>query len=87
MAATLDNPLISVRDSGIHGQYGTNRCVTDRVDNYLINGILPASRSECPADVARPQVPADQAGTNGVPTRPSSKEARVKAALEHHSLR
>ncbi|WP_051792864.1 alpha/beta fold hydrolase [Amycolatopsis jejuensis] len=92
MAATLADQLISVRDSGSHGHYGTNKCVTERVDNYLINGILPSSRSECAAE-PRPQVPADKAAPPaGSPAKDdtgrstssvqTSKEARVQAVAE-----
>ena len=83
MADALDHQLISVRDSGEHGHYGTNPCVTARIDAYLINGVLPPSRSECTAG-PRPPVPPDGAGstTNAVPT---TKEARVRAAGAHLS--
>ncbi|MFD9700865.1 alpha/beta fold hydrolase [Lentzea sp. NPDC059081] len=61
MAARLGDQLISVRDSGRHGHYGSNPCVTAKVDDYLINGVLPPSRSEC-ADEPRPSTPADGGG-------------------------
>ena len=79
MAAALHDQLISVRDSGRHTHYGTNPCVTDRVDAYLIDGILPPSRSEC-ADEPRPNVPADgpAAGHRGL--RAGDPE-RVRAGL------
>nr|CEL21911.1 probable exported protease [Kibdelosporangium sp. MJ126-NF4]CTQ92691.1 probable exported protease [EC:3.4.-.-] [Kibdelosporangium sp. MJ126-NF4] len=76
MASKLNNQLISVRDSGEHGHYGNNKCVTKTIDNYLINGVLPPSRSECAAD-PRPPVPAD--GSADVNRSADSKENRVKA--------
>lgn len=85
MAATLNDQLISVRDSGRHGHYGSNTCVTAAVDNYLINGVLPPSRSEC-TDEPRPQVPADGAATTSSRVASDTKEARVLAATGHHSI-
>jgi pimeloyl-ACP methyl ester carboxylesterase len=79
MAAALNNHLISIRDDGNHGHYGNNECVTERIDNYLINGVLPPSRSECTGP-PRPTVPADNAGHR---TQPASKESRVRAAVEN----
>ncbi|TDD59661.1 alpha/beta fold hydrolase [Kribbella antibiotica] len=58
MASKLNNSLISVKDEGSHGQYGRNTCVTQKVDGYLINGVLPGSRSTCDGS-PRPDVPAD----------------------------
>ncbi|GAA3545248.1 alpha/beta fold hydrolase [Amycolatopsis ultiminotia] len=90
MADVLGSALISVRDSGIHGQYGSNQCVTDRVDDYLINGVLPGSRTECPGAEARPPVPADQATGNHTEQRhaesSTTKAARAEAALGHRSV-
>ena len=85
MASTLNDRLISVRDTGRHGQYGHNQCVNDRIDNYLINGVLPPSRSECAAE-PRPSVPADNApsAARKAPTR--STVARVQADARHHSI-
>jgi hypothetical protein len=83
MAGTLGNALISVRDSGVHEQYGGNQCVTDRVDDYLINGILPASRSECPGAEARPPVPPDQAGPQAEAKNTGGKTARTEETLGH----
>ncbi|MFK4088164.1 alpha/beta fold hydrolase [Kribbella sp. NPDC020789] len=65
MAAALGNQLISVRDEGSHGQYGGNPCATEKINDYLINGILPGSRVECDG-APRPDVPAD--GTPGAKT-------------------
>jgi pimeloyl-ACP methyl ester carboxylesterase len=80
MAAKLGNQLISVRDSGVHGHYGTNRCVTEKVDNYLINRVLPPSRSEC-ADEPRPDVPADSSAVGARSTTQDTKASRVRAAI------
>lgn len=85
MAGELNDQLISVRDSGQHGHYGSNQCVTDRVDNYLINGVLPPSTSECAAE-PRPPVPADDAATTNDGDAPSTKEARILTTAEHQSI-
>ncbi|TDD59613.1 alpha/beta fold hydrolase [Kribbella antibiotica] len=58
MAAALNNNLISVKDEGSHGQYGSNPCATQKINDYLMNGILPGSRSTCDG-APRPDVPAD----------------------------
>jgi hypothetical protein len=50
MADELNNQLVSARDSGSYGHYGSNACVTDLVNAYLIDGVLPSSRSGCAAD-------------------------------------
>lgn len=47
MAAKLDDSLISVSDEGGHGMYGRNPCVTEKIDDYLIRGILPGARTVC----------------------------------------
>lgn len=83
MAAALNDQLISVRDSGEHGHYGTNPCVTARIDNYLINGVVPPSRSECAAE-PRPPVPPDSAAHSANVS--STKESRVRTVAEHHSI-
>ncbi|MBP2328405.1 hypothetical protein JOF56_008790 [Kibdelosporangium banguiense] len=80
MAAKLGDQLISVRDSGKHGHYGTNRCVTEKVDNYLINRVLPPSRSEC-TDEPRPAVPADSSTAGARSTTQDTKASRVRAAI------
>jgi pimeloyl-ACP methyl ester carboxylesterase len=84
MAAKLGDQLISVRDSGMHGHYGANTCVTDKIDNYLINGVLPPSRSECTAE-PRPPVPADEANTR-ITRAKDTKEARLAEIFDHRSL-
>ena len=81
----LGDQLISVRDSGKHGHYGSNPCVTAEVDDYLINGVLPPSRSEC-ADEPRPPVPADGSAGVGSSAR-DTKADRVRAAVAHSSRR
>ncbi|HWO63348.1 MAG TPA: alpha/beta fold hydrolase [Umezawaea sp.] len=85
MAARLGDQLISVRDSGKHGHYGSNPCVTAEVDDYLINGVLPPSRSEC-ADEPRPPVPADGSAGVGSSAR-DTKADRVRAAVADSSRR
>ncbi|WP_086820620.1 alpha/beta fold hydrolase [Allokutzneria sp. NRRL B-24872] len=47
MAAKMDYRLVSVVDSGVHGHYGRNDCVTKAVDTYLIDGVLPARGTTC----------------------------------------
>lgn len=85
MADALGNHLISVRDSGEHGHYGTNKCVTQRVDDYLIHGILPPRRSNCTA-APRPSVPADASPAAEHTADRQSKQERLDTALEHHSI-
>ena len=86
MAAALGDQLISVRDSGEHGHYGSNPCVTEKIDGYLINGVLPPSRSEC-ADAPRPPVPADDGAPHArTGTTQHTKEARVRAVAGRHSV-
>ncbi|GAA2795415.1 alpha/beta hydrolase [Crossiella cryophila] len=67
MARRLRDHLISVPDDGSHGLYGHNTCVTAKVDEYLINGVLPGPRSLC-AGSPRPDVPAD-----GEPVAPQAQ--------------
>ncbi|APU13628.1 alpha/beta fold hydrolase [Actinoalloteichus fjordicus] len=84
MAETLGHRLISLRDSGGHGHYGLNACVTQKVDDYLINGALPPANSECTGD-PRPPVPADGTDTPD-PFAADTKEARVLDAVEGRSV-
>jgi pimeloyl-ACP methyl ester carboxylesterase len=60
MAAKLDEPLVSVADDGTHGLYVSNACVQRIVDRYLVQGVLPGTRTTCAGD-PRPAVPADGA--------------------------
>lgn len=60
MATRLNDALVSVSDEGTHGLYARNGCVTALVDRYLVDGVLPGSRTECPG-APRPDVPADGA--------------------------
>ncbi|MFE9745936.1 alpha/beta fold hydrolase [Saccharothrix saharensis] len=56
MAERLRHNLVTVRDEGKHGLYGSgNACVDRAVNRYLVDGILPASSSYCPGD-PRPDV-------------------------------
>ncbi|MFD0206933.1 MULTISPECIES: alpha/beta fold hydrolase [Saccharothrix] len=56
MAERLGHNLVSVRDEGKHGLYGSgNECVDRAVNRYLVNGVLPPSSSNCPGD-PRPEV-------------------------------
>ncbi len=56
MAERLGHNLVTVRDEGKHGLYGSGNACVDRVVNrYLIDGVLPPSSSYCPGD-PRPDV-------------------------------
>ncbi|MEV0681232.1 alpha/beta hydrolase [Actinosynnema sp. NPDC050436] len=56
MASRLGHSLVTVKDEGKHGVYGSgNRCVNAAVDRYLVDGVLPDSSSTCPGD-PRPAV-------------------------------
>ncbi len=82
MADELDNQLVSVRDSGSHGYYGSNACVTELIDDYLIDGVLPPSRSECAAD-PRPSVPADDAPASEQEAERESGEESMRDRVQH----
>ena len=56
MAERLGHNLVTVRDEGKHGLYGSgNPCVDRAVNRYLVDGVLPPSSSTCPGD-PRPDV-------------------------------
>ncbi|CAM3731413.1 alpha/beta hydrolase [Nocardiopsis rhodophaea] len=61
MARRLRDSLIIVEDDGNHGYYGVPDydCVTERIDDYLIDGVLPGSATTCPG-VPRTDLDADQ---------------------------
>ncbi|RJQ69425.1 alpha/beta fold hydrolase [Pseudonocardiaceae bacterium YIM PH 21723] len=59
MAHTLGDNLISVRNEGVHGHYGSNTCVTALVDDYLINGVLPGSHTVCDPQQGPADIPPD----------------------------
>ncbi|MFC0627950.1 alpha/beta fold hydrolase [Kribbella deserti] len=85
MAAALNNNLISVKDEGSHGIYGGNECATRKINDYLIKGILPGSRTVC-AGAPRPDVPADgappaAARTSKALTAPGPIDQRITALL------
>ncbi|GAA4442954.1 alpha/beta hydrolase [Actinokineospora soli] len=68
-AEHLDLRMITVKDSGVHGYYGTrkNACVDDAVNAYLIDGTLPDADVECAAVAdKRPDIepgqPAERSG-------------------------
>ncbi|GCD97862.1 alpha/beta fold hydrolase [Embleya hyalina] len=85
MANRLDDNLITVTDEGTHSLYGRNACVTKKIDDYLIDGVLPGSRASC-AGPPRPDVPAD--GTAARSTRPSNRslEERAHELIEAYKL-
>ncbi|WP_157745445.1 alpha/beta fold hydrolase [Nocardiopsis gilva] len=62
MAKRLHDNLIIVKDDGNHGYYGgpDYDCVTEQIDDYLIDGILPGSATTCPG-VPRADLDADTA--------------------------
>ncbi|GAA1979722.1 alpha/beta hydrolase [Nocardiopsis rhodophaea] len=57
MARRLRDSLIIVEDDGNHAYYGgpDYTCVTEQIDDYLIDGILPGSATTCPG-VPRPDL-------------------------------
>ncbi|MBA8926417.1 pimeloyl-ACP methyl ester carboxylesterase [Kutzneria viridogrisea] len=58
MATKLGDQLVSVADEGTHGLYSRNACASDIIDRYLVDGVLPGTRTTCAGD-PRPNVPAD----------------------------
>ncbi|GAA3438487.1 alpha/beta fold hydrolase [Kutzneria kofuensis] len=62
MAQRLRDNLITVADEGAHGEYGSNPCVTEKINRYFVDGVLPDSSSVC-AGSPRPDVPADAVPT------------------------
>ncbi|WP_433269967.1 alpha/beta fold hydrolase [Actinosynnema sp. CS-041913] len=51
MASRLGHSLITVRDEGKHGLYGSgNKCVNRKVNRYLVDGVLPGSSTTCAGD-------------------------------------
>jgi pimeloyl-ACP methyl ester carboxylesterase len=48
MPQRLRDNLITVADEGAHGEYGANPCVTEKINRYLVDGVLPDSASLCP---------------------------------------
>ena len=47
MAAALQDGRLVVVDADQHTGYGTNRCIVDLVDDYLIDLKVPPKKSEC----------------------------------------
>jgi pimeloyl-ACP methyl ester carboxylesterase len=47
MARALHEPLLTVRDNGNHGHYGVDQCVTEAVNRYLVDGLLPKDNDQC----------------------------------------
>jgi pimeloyl-ACP methyl ester carboxylesterase len=77
MAYRLRDNLVSVSDDGTHGLYGRNTCATAIVDRYLLDGVLPGSRSVCPGD-PRPPIPSDTAPAQVQPHAAAALEATVR---------
>ncbi|MFE2757609.1 alpha/beta fold hydrolase [Actinosynnema sp. NPDC059335] len=74
LAERLRHNLVTVRDEGKHGLYGSGNACVDRVVNrYLVRGVLPGSSTSCPGD-PRPDV--------GAP----SSALHVKAYLDGRGL-
>lgn len=86
MAAKLKNNLISIKDEGSHGIYGGNACATKKIDDYLIKGILPGSRTVCPG-APRPDVPADGEPSKKLATDAGSIDQRVTKIIRADSGR
>ncbi|ALG15026.1 alpha/beta hydrolase [Kibdelosporangium phytohabitans] len=81
MAAKLNDNLISISDEGSHGIYGRNACATEKINSYLIGGVLPGSRTTC-AGAPRPDVPA-----GGVAAQSGrSLEQRAVELIKIHKL-
>nr|WP_246422513.1 alpha/beta hydrolase [Nocardiopsis mwathae] len=59
MAKRLRDSLVIVEDDGGHAYYGGEgyECVTEQIDDYLIDGILPGSTTSCPG-IPRPDLDA-----------------------------
>lgn len=55
MAERLDHVLVTVTDEGRHGVFG-RPCVTELVEDYLVDGVLPDGDVEC-AGVPAPDSP------------------------------
>ncbi|SDH35667.1 TAP-like protein [Lentzea fradiae] len=82
MAARLGHNLVTVVDEGKHGLYHGNPCVDEKVNRYLVDGVLPGSSTRCAGD-PRPEVPA--AGEGGR-TVPSPSPERIRAYLDGRGL-
>ena len=50
MAAALTDGRLIVATEDQHTGYGTSECVTDRVDEYLVELEIPERESTCSAD-------------------------------------
>jgi hypothetical protein len=48
MAQRLRDNLVTVSDEGSHGEYASNPCVTEKINRYFVDGVLPDSSSVCP---------------------------------------
>jgi pimeloyl-ACP methyl ester carboxylesterase len=70
LAQALGDVLIAVRDEGNHGEYAVqggqpdnpvqpNACVDDKVNDYLVHGVLPPSRTDCATTNPSAAIPAD----------------------------
>ncbi|MFI6094923.1 alpha/beta hydrolase [Lentzea sp. NPDC051213] len=80
MARRLSGRLLTVTDEGGHGMYARNACATKRVDDYLINGVLPAAGATCPG-APRPDVAPDGQPKSAPPAGSLTDQARAVAEL------
>jgi pimeloyl-ACP methyl ester carboxylesterase len=82
MAVRLGHQLVSVADDGNHAQYLQNPCAQAAVDRYLVDGVLPGTRTVCPGE-PRPDVPADGAVATApsITTATPSLERRIAQYL------
>ncbi|MFE6610907.1 alpha/beta fold hydrolase [Amycolatopsis sp. NPDC057786] len=79
MARRLSARLLTVTDEGGHGMYGRNSCATKRVDDYLINGVLPVAGATCPG-APRPDIAADGEPQSASPTGSLTEQVRAASA-------
>ncbi|PRY02737.1 alpha/beta hydrolase [Allonocardiopsis opalescens] len=85
MARRLRGNLIIVTDDGGHGYFGLHGdgygCVNDRVNRYLVHGVLPPSASTCPGLPAA-DVPADDEQGAARRSAPRDLAERMAEAIE-----
>ncbi|MCP3799380.1 alpha/beta hydrolase [Allokutzneria sp. A3M-2-11 16] len=75
LAERLSHHLVSVADDGMHGLYLSNPCVDQHINRYLLDGVLPPSRSVC-AGEPRPEVSEDGTDVRYAPTKSLEAAAR-----------
>jgi pimeloyl-ACP methyl ester carboxylesterase len=79
LADYLGLHLVTVVDSGIHGHFGEgDACIDDAVNAYLVDGTLPAVRTDCPT--TRDVIP-------DIPTGEAVRKEDVNPSLEEINAR